>query len=159
MEGCAGAFRLTSGKTRLVVDSSGIKQHNTGAWMERGWKVRRGFVKAHILADVDAKKIPALKITDWTVGDSTAFQELLDGAPKIIGHAPKASAAEEIEKKESVGMIRTFAKGAVKDAIPEGRGQGSQPRRVEKMVAYGLRWIVEMVFSALKRVFGESVRR
>ena len=28
----------------------------------------------------------------------------------------------------------------------------------KKMIAYGLRWIVEIVFSAFKRIFGESVR-
>ena len=83
------------------------------------WKVRRGFVKIHILIDIDTKKILAFKITDETVGDSTVFDELLQNALKVFGPVSKASMDEEIEKKEAIRMMRVFAKDAVKDAIAE----------------------------------------
>lgn len=259
IEDYAGAFVVTadSGKTRMAVDASGLKQHNNGSWIEKKWKVRRGFVKIHIMIDVDTKKILAFKITDETVGDSTVFDELLKSTLKVIGTVPKASMDEEIEKKEAIRMTRVFAKDAVKDAIAEasngapeaasldpvvvgraveklakgavsdityepphvlygdaaygsrdnvkavkdaglasgialkkscttkGKGRGDswseavrdqlgagekyvadigvedkEANREEwkKMIAYGLRWIVEIVFSAFKRIFGESVR-
>ena len=96
----SSGLRCGSLVLRLAADSSGLKQHNNGSWIVKKWKVKRGFVKLHIMIDMDTKML-ALKITDETVGDSTAFEELLDGAPKMIGRAPKASVAEEIEKSQS----------------------------------------------------------
>lgn len=61
----------------LALDASGLKQHNRGEWMRAKWRVRRGFVKMHILVDTETKKILALEVTDNSVGDSSMFGELL----------------------------------------------------------------------------------
>ena len=47
---------------RLAVDSTGLKQHNRGEWIRHKWKVRRGFVKLHVMVDVDTKKILAVQV-------------------------------------------------------------------------------------------------
>ena len=65
-------FTVTGGGTvpvRLAVDSTGLKQHNRGEWIRHKWKVRRGFVKLHVMVDVDTKKILAV-LTDDRTGDS-----------------------------------------------------------------------------------------
>ncbi len=36
----------------LALDASGLKQHNRSEWMRAKWKVRRGFVKMHVLVDM-----------------------------------------------------------------------------------------------------------
>ena len=75
----------------LALDASGLKQHNRGEWMRAKWRVRRGFVKMHILVDTETKKILALEVTDDSVGDSAMFCALLgqvvggDGAGRSPG--------------------------------------------------------------------------
>ena len=39
----------------LAIDSTGFKQHNRGGWTRQKWKVRRGFVKLHVLQDMASK--------------------------------------------------------------------------------------------------------
>ena len=46
----------------LAVDSTGLKQHNSGEWIGQKWKVRRGFVKLHVLVDTDTRKILAIRV-------------------------------------------------------------------------------------------------
>ena len=123
----AGAFSMTSAsRFRCAVDASGLEQHNTGSWITRKWKVRRGFIKIHILIDVDTKKILAFKITDETVGDSTVFDELLKAAVKILGPIPEGLLDGEADAKEAVGSVRTFAKDAIKEAIKEASDGGAE---------------------------------
>ena len=78
-----GTVTVTGGKgtaIRFAVDSTGLKQHNRGEWIRQRWKVRRGFVKMHVLVDVDTKKILAVRVTDDRTGDSPMFIPLLDDA-------------------------------------------------------------------------------
>ena len=65
------------GSRMLALDASGLKQHNRGEWMRAKWRVRRGFVKMHVLVDTETMKILALEVTDDAVGDSTMFESLL----------------------------------------------------------------------------------
>ena len=69
----------------LVVNSTGLKQHNRGEWIRQKWKVRRGFVKLHVLADTDTKRILAFQITDDRTGDSPTLIPLLDEALEAAG--------------------------------------------------------------------------
>ena len=76
-------FTITGGGTvliRLAVDSTGLKQYNRGEWIRHKWKVRRGFVKLHVMVDVDTKKILAVQVTDDRTGDSPMLVPLLDDA-------------------------------------------------------------------------------
>ena len=38
---------------RLAADASGLQQHNRGEQIRKKWRHRRGFVKMHILVDID----------------------------------------------------------------------------------------------------------
>ena len=61
----------------LLADSTGLKQSNRGEWIRKKWKIRRGFVKLHMLADADTKKILAVVVTDDMTGDSPMLSKLL----------------------------------------------------------------------------------
>ena len=63
-----------------AVDATGIKVDNRGEWIRQKWKVRRGFVKMHLLVDTETGMILALKVTDDSVGDSKMFVPLLEQA-------------------------------------------------------------------------------
>ena len=82
-----GVFTVTGGGTapvRLAVDSTGLKQHNRGEWIRHKWKIRRGFVKLHVMVDVDTKKILAVQVADDRAWDSPMFVPLLDEALEVV---------------------------------------------------------------------------
>ena len=54
---------------RQAADASGLQQHNRGEWIRKKWRHRRGFVKIHILVDIDTRQILALRVTDEKIGD------------------------------------------------------------------------------------------
>lgn len=188
---------------RLAVDSTGLKQHNRGEWIRQKWQVRRGFVKLHVLVDVDTKKILAIRVTDDRTGDSPMLVPLLDDALENCvpgtsesGHAGNDGPARYSAYGDGAYASRGNLK-ACKDrdvtpfiklkvsSTPRGKGAGdawgmavrdqfggSSPHRVKWLpdeekksnqkewkarVGYGKRWIVEIVFSAFKRMFGESL--
>ena len=41
----------------LAADATGLKQHNRGEWMGKKWRVKRGFVKLHVMVDTQTMKI------------------------------------------------------------------------------------------------------
>ncbi len=36
----------------MISDATGLKQHNRGEWIRKKWKVRRGFVKMHLMCSI-----------------------------------------------------------------------------------------------------------
>ena len=105
------------GMIRLVVDSSGLRQHNCGSWIAKKWKTKRGFVKIHFLIDADTKKVLGLKVTDESVGDPTVFQEMFDDVLRILGPVPKGFTDMEIEEKARIGAIRAAAQDDVDEVV------------------------------------------
>lgn len=61
----------------FVMDSTGLKQHNRGEWIRQKWKIRRGFVKVHLLIDQTTLKILAVMVTDDSVADVNMLSSLL----------------------------------------------------------------------------------
>ena len=47
----------------IAIDSTGVIA-NRGEWIRHKWKIRRGFLKIHVGADIKSKKIISYKITD-----------------------------------------------------------------------------------------------
>ncbi len=210
----------------LALDASGLKQHNRGEWMRAKWKVRRGFVKMHVLVDTETMKILALEVTDDSVGDSSMFCKLLG---QVVGaERPKASgnnsSITEYENLLASGVppLASICSGASGvraapdlllgdaaygsrqnmaacaragvtpgimhkiNATARSKGSGDawgasvrdqmggspDATRLDLMdreekrenqaywkarIGYGHRWIVESVFSAFKRLFGEHL--
>ncbi|MEM2785364.1 MAG: IS5 family transposase [Candidatus Nitrosotenuis sp.] len=156
----------------LVVDSSGIKVTNRGEWMVRKWqKHRKGFLKIHVGVDVSTKQILAVKVTDEHSHDSKHLKYLLRESTrygtitKLLGDGAYDSREifSYIDRMGAVPAIRVR-----KNAIPNAKGcyirktavisQKADYSRWAASVSYGKRWIVESVFSSIKRMFGEEVR-
>lgn len=70
----------------LAVDSSGMKVSNRGEWMRHKWKVRKGWIKVHIVVDVKTKHLLAFEITDERTGGGTMLKPLVKKAKKTIGN-------------------------------------------------------------------------
>ena len=82
-----GVFAVTDDGTipvRLAVDSTGLRQHNRRKWIRHKQKIRRGFVKLHVMVDVDTKKILAVQVIDDRAGDSPMLVLLLDEALEVM---------------------------------------------------------------------------
>ena len=199
-------FTVTGGGTvliRLAVDSTGLKQHNRGGWIRHKWKVRRGFVKLHVMVDVDTKRILAVQVTDDRTGDSPMLIPLLDETLEAVTRTGQAqdSAAGPADAGCCLHGDAAYASRSNVTACGDrgvdsriklrvnstarGKGTGDawgiavreqlggsadshawkmsddEKRRFreewKKRVEYGKRWLVEIVFSAFKRMFSEHL--
>jgi len=156
----------------LVVDSTGIKLTNRGDWLHRKWhKKRRGFLKIHVGVDVSTKQILAIKVTDEHSHDSKSLKYLVRESArygtisKVLGDGAFDSRDifSYLDDKQIIPAIKVR-----KNAIPNAKGCYSRKMSVisqtadyskwSASVSYGSRWIVESVFSGIKRMFGEEVR-
>ena len=60
MDGDHITVEATDGKTHvLVADPTGITTTGKGRWIEIKWKVKYNFIKLHILAEEESRKMPA----------------------------------------------------------------------------------------------------
>jgi len=161
-----------SGSIILAVDSTGIKVTNRGDWIAHKWgRKRKGFLKIHVGVDVSTKQILAIKITDERSHDSKHLPYLVRESSKygkitkLLGDGAFDSRKifSHLDDRNIMPAIRVR-----KNSIP--RSKGCYPRKMAVLsqitdyskwassVSYGKRWIVESVFSSIKRMFGEEVR-
>jgi hypothetical protein len=143
---------------------------NRGEWMRDKWNRRRGFLKIHVGIDVDSKKILALKITDERSHDAQHLPSLVHQA-SYHGKIVKVLADAAYDSKSNFSYLYhdDIIPGIKVRKNSSGRSRGCYPRKVSVVsqlinyqywkdsVSYGSRWIVESVFSVLKRIFGEHV--
>jgi hypothetical protein len=159
----------------IAIDSTGIKVTNRGQWMQDKWKIRKKeYLKLHIAVNVKSKKILSMKVTDEHVHDSKALPELIENIiksdnmvsiGKLFGDGAYDSnnifsflsdngiqPCIKVRKNSRVGWKKgnTLRNLAVLD-------QKSDLQGWKDNVSYGRRWIVETVFSTIKRMFGEYV--
>lgn len=156
----------------LAVDSTGIKVTNRGEWMRHKWNgKRRGFLKIHVGVDVNTKQILAIKITDEHSHDSKSLGHIVRESArhgtitKLLGDGAFDSRKifSYLDDKNIIPAIKVK-----KNSIPNARGCYPRKKAVilqmadyskwAASVSYGKRWIVESVFSSIKRMFGEEVR-
>ena len=138
-------------------------------------KKERIFKNTYIAVNVKTKKILAMKVTDEQVHDSKALPGLVDEAIKSdnmisIGKLFADGGYEGNDIFRYLGdngilpciKVRNNAKINLKKAnILRNLSVLAQKNDLQKwkdsIVSYGQRWIVETVFSCLKRMFGEYV--
>ena len=140
------------------------------------WDVRKkGYLKIHVAVDVKTKKILSIKVTTAGehVHDSKALPGLVENiikSNKIIGKLFGDGAYEGNDIFRYLGdngilpciKVRKNAKVRLKKGhILRNLSVLSQKNDLQKwkdsIVSYGQRWIVETVFSCIKRMFGEYV--
>ena len=144
--------------------------------MRDKWNIkRRGYLKIHIAVNVKSKEILSIKVTDDEhVHDSKALPELVEN---II----KSDSVTAIDKLFADGaydgndIFRYLGDNGILPCIKVRKNaqvrlkkgnilrnlsiltQRKDLQKWKDSVSYGQRWIVETVFSSIKRRFGEYV--
>ena len=165
----------------IAMDSTGIKVTNRGQWMREKWNVRKkGYWKIHVAVNVKTKKILSMNVTDEHVHDSTALPGLVDNVIKSNSMTTTAAAAAAVIGKlfadgayEGNDVFRYLGDNGIQPCIKVRKNaiirwkksnilrnlsvlaQKNDLQGWKDSVSYGQRWIVETVFSCLKRRFGE----
>lgn len=157
----------------VIADSSGLSVSNKGSYIEDKWKKeKRKYVKLHILADKKTGKIKGFRVTSEKTGDTKKFIPLVKEVSKKRKVA-KAYADAAYDARKNFNLLKEIgAEPAIKlKKNASTKALGSPLRRQEAIILdalgydgwkevrdYGKRWFVEIIFSAFKRVLGETLR-
>jgi hypothetical protein len=165
----------------IAIDSTGIKVTNRGQWMKEKWHIKnkKGYLKIHVAVNVKTKEILATKVTDDEhLHDSKPLPELIENiiksdnmSTKAIGKLFGDDGAYEgneifrfLENNGILPCIKVrknakirWKKGNILRNLSVLAQRNDFQEWKEDSVSYGNRWIVETVFSSLKRRFGEYV--
>ena len=68
-------LRETSETVSIAVDSTGVKDHRAGGWVER--KHGKRHVKLHFAVDIESKEVVAMEISTDDLHDVKAFSGLI----------------------------------------------------------------------------------
>ncbi len=151
----------------IAVDSSGIKVSNRGEWIRRKWKVKRGFIKAHIAVNTETKQIIAMEITKENVSDGRMLEPLMKdsvsktGVKRVLGDGAYDSRKNfrflADQGIDPVIKVRKNSSSKARGCMPRKTAVVEQLGNPEwkKTRGYGYRWMAESAFSAIKRTFGE----
>ncbi len=158
----------------VAVDATGFTITLRGEWLRDRWHKHRGFVKAHVTVDVGTLEVLAVVITDDTVGDNVMFSALIEQvlARGIIVERLLADGAYDTYDNFDLLHERGIDAGIkmAEDAVTRSKGHTrARPYAVRERNALGqeaweewydcsLRWMIEYVFSAVKRTLGDDVR-
>ncbi|HXT83348.1 MAG TPA: transposase, partial [Verrucomicrobiae bacterium] len=136
---------------------------------------KKGYLKIHVAVNIKTKKILSMKITDEHVHDSKALpglvNEIIVSDKKItLGRlfADGAYDGNDIFRylgdngilpciKVRKNAIISWKKGNILRNLSVLAQKNDLQKWKDSIVSYGQRWIVESVFSCLKRMFGEYV--
>ena len=159
----------------IAIDSTGIKVTNRGQWIRDKWGIRKkGYLKIHIAVDIKSKKILSMKVTDEHIHDSKMLPELIQSI--IKSNSATASKLFADGAYDSNETFRYLSDNGILPCIKVRKNarvrwkkerntlrnlsiisQKNNLQEWKDSVSYGQRWIVETVFSCLKRRFGEYV--
>lgn len=163
--------RLLPESTELAsVDASGMKTTRRGAWVIVRFRRRerwRDFKKVHIFVDLVSKKIIHCLVTKGTSSDHPQLRRMLRRCRWmrigiILGDAgyDTRECFNEIEEFGAIPGIKVR-----KSAVPRPKFSPARKRAVlqqrkdydawKRKVRYTMRCVVESIFSATKRRFGE----
>jgi transposase len=156
----------------VVVDSTGLSTTRKGSYIEAMWKKeKRKFVKLHIVADRKTGKIVGFRVTPEKTGDTKKFVPMV----KEVTRKRKVAKVYADAAYDSRKNFNLLDERGIVPAIKVKKGArtlalGSPLRRREVLLLnrlgyegwktlkdYGKRWMAEVVFSAFKRVLGDSL--
>jgi len=152
----------------IAVDSTGIKVHRAGGWVERKHGKRNRYVKVHFAVNVETGEVVAMEVTTDDAHDSTALASLVEPS-EDHGRVVRLYGDGAYDSSE---IYEALASRGIEAVIkPRGSSRPDTPsparRRVVKeylrlghdawagLKGYGKRWMVETVYSTFKRAFGE----
>ena len=156
----------------IAIDSTGIKVTNRGEWIRHKWNVKRGYLKIHVAVDIKKKRILSLQVTSEQVHDGKVLPQLIDDITikqnKVIDTAIMDGSYDSnknfqlLSFKGIQSAIKVRKNSRCKKTNHYLRNKNVQLQKTnmkqwKESVSYGQRWIVETVFSCIKRMFGEYV--
>jgi hypothetical protein len=157
----------------VIADSTGLSVSNKGSYIEDKWKKdKRKYVKLHILADKKTGKIKGFRVTSEKTADTKKFVPMVKEVAKKKRVA-KVYADAAYDARKNFNLLKKIgAEPAIKLRKNASlKLMGSRARRDEAIILdalgcegwksvkdYGKRWLVEITFSAFKRVPGETLR-
>ena len=156
----------------VIVDASGLTITKKGDYIEQKWiRRKKEFIKLHIAVDAKSEKIVSFRVTKGNVHDSKKFSPMIREVSETYS-IDKAYADKAHDNRRSFNLLdnlniepaiqirknaSTKAKGCPlrRDEVLLIRELGYE--RWKQLKDAGRRWIVEIVFSSLKRVLGEDL--
>ena len=156
----------------VIVDASGLTITKKGDYIEQKWiRKKKEFIKLHIAVDAKSEKIVSFRVTKGNVHDSKKFRPIIREVSEEYT-IDKAYADKAHDNRRSFNLLdnlniepaiqirknaSTKAKGCPlrRDEVLLIRELGYE--RWKQLKDAGRRWIVEIVFSSLKRVLGEDL--
>ena len=156
----------------IAIDSTGTKVTNRGEWIRHKWNVKRGYLKIHVAVDIKKKRILSLIVTSEQVHDGKVLPQLIDDITlkqnKVIDTAIMDGSYDSnknfqlLSFKGIQSAIKVRKNSRCKKTNHYLRNKNVQLQKTnmkqwKDSVSYGQRWIVETVFSCIKRLFGEYV--
>jgi len=156
----------------IVIDATGVKVTNRGEWIRHKWNVKKGYLKIHVAVDIKRKRILSLQVTSEEVHDGKVLPELIEDITIKQNKEIDMTIADGAYDNNNNFQILSFR--GIKPAIKVRKNsickktnhyQRNKSVKMQKnnlqqwkdSVSYGQRWIVETVFSCIKRMFGEYV--
>ena len=155
----------------IAIDSTGIKVTNRGEWIRHKWNVKGGYLKIHVAVDIKKKRTLSLEVTSEQVHDGKVLQKLVDGITIKQNKIIETAITDGSYDSNNNFQILSF-KG-IKPAIKVRKNsrckktnhhlrnktvkmQKNNLQEWKDNISYGQRWIVETVFSCIKRMFGRE---
>ena len=170
--------KKASGRLNLVLDSTGLKIYGEGEWKVRkhGYSKRRTWRKLHLGADPETGEIQAVLLTENSVSDDVAVDELLEQIEQIL----LACAADGAYDKRKVYDALNKHSPEVEILIPprknariwqHGNSKAQPLKRDENLryirkhgrqqwkedSGYHMRSLVETTMFRLKIIFGDEL--
>ncbi len=152
----------------IAIDSTGVKVTNRGEWIRHKWNVKRGYLKIHVAVDIKRKRILSLDVTSEQVHDGKVLSKLVDDITikqnKEIDTAIMDGAYDNNKNFQFLSFrgiqpaikVRKNAKYRKTNHYLRNKNVQSQKTDLQQWknsISYGQRWIVESVFSCIKRMF------
>jgi len=156
----------------IAIDATGIKVTNRGEWIRHKWNIKRGYLKIHVAVDIKKKRILSLIVTSEQVHDGKVLPELIEDITIKQNKEIDMTIADGSYDNNKIFQFLSF--NNIKPAIKVRKNsrcrktnhhlrnktvmiQKTDLKQWKDSVRYGQRWIVESVFSCMKRMFGEYV--
>ncbi|MEM1967321.1 MAG: IS5 family transposase [Nitrososphaerota archaeon] len=154
----------------IVLDSTGVKAHRAGSWLERKYGRRRRYVKMDVAVDVETGEIVDIEVTRDDVQDSEV-------ALKMIGDSVKSRNVSRVIADGAYDSMKLYGRleamgiePVIKPRRNAGTDRGPPSRRSSarmirdygydiwrRVVGYGKRWMAETAISVFKSIFGEEI--
>jgi len=153
----------------ISLDSTGVKVHKAGGWVERVHGKKSRYVKLHFAVNTETHEVVAMEVSTDDAHDVKAFPGLIEGAEKRVrvakvfgdGAYDSGDVYDLLEAKGVEAVVKPRRNSRLDTRSPARRRAVELYRRLgyrdwAKSTGYGRRWAVETVYSTFKRVFGEG---